>query len=200
MVPSQLAVSVMSSRQLMLHVEFASLIQALEGFHRGRAGLFVQESDSDKVGSPLSAAIPSAVESNHCAESQTRIQSGTRVSLSQRLNELRGLLGDELARWIISTDGQVPRSWIDTRNYHAHWDEGLRLKAIDGQEMYDASVRMTHFLRTVFLLMAGVQRETLVCYSQNHSEASQQLLQLNIVSRRAVDPSAPSGVLMSIYN
>ena len=44
--PSQLALSVLNSKDLWLHVEFLSLMQALEGFHRATMpGLYTTESE-----------------------------------------------------------------------------------------------------------------------------------------------------------
>jgi len=114
------------------------------------------------------------------------------------MNELRDCIGVPLARLIIASDGKVPRSWIDTRNYLSHWDEELRPNSLDGQEMYNANVRMEHLLRVLYLLMAGVSSEAIFQCYQNASRTSQLLVQLNIIAQHAVDPSAPSGVLMTI--
>ncbi len=199
LVPSQLALGVLSTKNLWLHVEFLSLIQALEGFHRGRySGNYMDEPEYDSVKSVIAAAIPPSVASDHRDALRSRIRYGNQISLSKRLNELRDCLGAPLAALIIASDGKVPRNWIDTRNYLSHWDEELRPNAIDGQEMYNANVRMEHLLRALYLLMAGIPSETLLQCLQNTSRTSQQLVQLNIIARRAADPSAPSGVLMSV--
>lgn len=194
LVPSQLALSVMSSKGLWAHVEFASLIQALEGFHRGRySGSYMDDTDYEGVKSVLSNAIPSTVAKDHRDALRSRIRYGNQVSLSKRLTQLRDFLGDTLASQIIAINGKVPRSWIDTRNYHSHWDEELRPRALDGQEMYYANVRMTHFLRALFLLMAGVPADVLQKCLQNTSQTSQHLMQLNIIERHASNNSSPPG-------
>lgn len=199
LVPSQLALGVLSTKNLWLHVEFLSLIQALEGFHRGRyPGNYMDESEYGSVKSVITSAIPSSVASDHRDALRSRIRYGNQISLSKRLNELVDYLGPPLAALIIASDGKVPRNWIDTRNYLSHWDEELRQNAIDGQEMYNANVRMEHLLRALYLLMTGVPSDTLMQCLQNTSRTSQQLVQLNIIARRAADPSAPPGVLMSI--
>ena len=199
LIPSQLALGIITTENLWLHIEFASLIQALEGFHRGRfEGNYMADAEYNAVKSALSAAIPSTVSTAHREALRSRIRYGNQISLSKRLTELRDCLGDQLAGQIISRDGKVPRNWIDTRNYHSHWDEELRPSAIDGQAMYNANVRMEHFLRALYLLMAGVPPETLYLCLQNSSDASQQLIRLNIIDHRAADPTAPSGVLMTI--
>ncbi|MEJ2633205.1 MAG: hypothetical protein P8011_15520 [Acidihalobacter sp.] len=198
-VPSQLALSVLSTKGLWLHVGFLSLIQALEGFHRGRFhGNYMQDSEYESVKSSLTGAIPSSVAPDHRDALRSRIRYGNQISLSKRLNELRDDIGDALAKVVISSDGKIPRNWIDTRNYLSHWDEELRQSSIDGQAMYDANVRIKHFLRVLYLLMAGVSPETLLQCLGNASRTSQQLDQLNIIARRAEDPSAPPGVLMYI--
>lgn len=197
--PSKLALAVISTNDLWLHIEFLTLIQALEGFHRGRfSGSYMSESEYDSVKATISSAIPSSVASDHRDALRSRIRYGNQISLSKRLNELRDCIGAPLAKLIMATDGKVPRSWIDTRNYLSHWDEDLQPNALDGQEMYNANVRMEHLLRALYLLMAGVSQETIFRCLQNTSRTSQQLVQLNIIARKAVDPSAPPGVLMVI--
>lgn len=197
--PSKLALAVVSTKSLWLHVEFLTLIQALEGFHRGRfSGNYMAESEYDSVKSIISSAIPSSVASDHRDALRSRIRYGNQISLSKRLNELKECIGAPLSSLIISSDGKVPRSWIDTRNYLSHWDEDLQPNALDGQEMYNANVRMEHFLRVLYLLMAGVTPETILQCLRNSSRTSQQLEQLNIIARKVADPSAPSGVLMVI--
>lgn len=202
LVPSQLVLGILTTDSIWLHVAFSSLIQALEGFHRGRreqfTGIYMDESKYESVKSALNAAIPTEVYSSHRDALRSRIRYGNQVSLSRRLDELRDYIGDQLARLIIAPDGKIPRSWIDTRNYHSHWDEELRDKAIDGQAMYYANIRMEHFLRVLYLLMTGIPVETILQSLTNSSHTSQQLAQLNIIARRAMDPSAPPGVLMTI--
>jgi len=199
LVPSQLALSILSTKTLWLHIEFLSLIQALEGFHRGRyPGNYMPDLAYDAVKGALSGAIPATVAADHRDALRSRIRYGNQISLSKRLNELQSFLGDSLASLIIGGDGKIPRTWIDTRNYHTHWDEDLRANAVDGQEMYNANVRMEHFLRAIYLLMMGIQPETLARCLQNTSNTSQQLLQLNVIARRKTDPTAPAGVLMTI--
>lgn len=199
LIPSQLALGILTTESLWLHIEFASLIQALEGFHRGRfEGNYMSDTDYLPVKSALSGAIPPTVSTAHRDALRSRIRYGNQISLSKRLTELKDCLGDELASLIIARDGKVPRNWIDTRNYHAHWDEELRPNALDGQAMYNANVRMEHFLRALYLLMAGVPQETLLRCLQATSDTAQQLVRLNIIDRHAADPTAPSGVLMTI--
>jgi hypothetical protein len=199
LIPSQLALSVFSSKNLWLHVEFASLIQALEGFHRSRyEGKYMNDKSYETVKKSLSDAIPIDLPTDHKEALRSRIRYGNQISLSKRLSELKESLGVSLACLIISDTGKIPRNWIDTRNYHSHWDEELRANIIDGQEMYHANTRMQHFVRVLYLMLMGISAEVLTACFKNYSNTSQELIQLNIIARRKLDPSQPSGVIMSI--
>jgi ApeA N-terminal domain 1 len=201
LIPSQLALGIVSTKNLWLHIEFLSLIQALEGFHRGSyLGTYMDDSAYSKVNSVLCGAIPTSVATDHREALKSRIKYGNQISLSKRLNELRDILGESLAKIVLATSGKIPRSWIDTRNYHTHWDEELRPRAIDGQDMYNANVRMEHFLRVLYLLLMGIDRDTVINCLGNGSDVSQQLIQLNIIARRESDSNQPAGVIMTIGN
>ena len=64
--PSQLALSVLSSEGLWLHVEFLSLMQALEGFHRATMdGLYMDAAEYKTVAGTLAQAIPTHVGADH---------------------------------------------------------------------------------------------------------------------------------------
>ena len=199
LVPCQLATSTLSSKGLWLHVHFASLVQALEGFHRGRyPGIYMQAAEYEKVKSAISKAIPETLPTDHKDALRSRIRYGNQISLSKRLSELTHSLGIALAKLVLGGQGKVPRTWVDTRNYHSHWDEELLANAISGQEMYNANVRMEHFIRTLFLLLAGIKPDEIVRALTGISSTAQQLVQINIIDRYRVDPSQPKGIYMTI--
>lgn len=200
LVPSQLATSTLSSKDLWLHVHFASLIQALEGFHRGRyAGTYMKAADYEKVRHEISNAIPSTLPTDHKDALRSRIRYGNQISLSKRLSELADSLGTDLAKLILGDQGRVPRSWIDTRNYHSHWDPELLANTLNGQEMYNANVRMEHFVRSLFLMLAGIRPEEIVRALSGVSDTAQQLVQINIIDRHRLDPSQPKGVYFTVH-
>jgi len=77
--PSQLALSVLASEKLWLHVEFLSLMQALEGFHRGLFdGNYMEGDGYESVKKTLSDAIPTELASDHKDALRSRIKYGTR--------------------------------------------------------------------------------------------------------------------------
>ncbi len=197
--PSQLALSVLASPKLWLHVEFLSLMQALEGFHRGLFdGNYMDEAAYDSVKKTLGDAIPTELASDHKDALRSRIRYGNQISLRKRLDSLSGLLSEPIRKIILGANGNVPHSWIDTRNYYTHWDEQLRNNVLDGQAMYYANVRMHHLLRALYVQLMGVPQKAIIRSLSNASDTSQHLLQLNTIERRGIDPNDRSGVIITV--
>lgn len=183
--PSQLALSVLGSEGLWLHVEFLSLMQALEGFHRGLySGTYMADEPYEDVKRKLSSAIPSDIGADHRASLASRIRYGNQISLAKRLNELVSRLPRAVCTTVLGVEGKIPRSWIDTRNYHTHWDEELRQNVIDGQRMHHANTRMRNLLRVLYLHHVGVSESALLAALTNSSKPSQKLAYINATEAR----------------
>jgi hypothetical protein len=121
--PSQLALSVLYSEGLWLHVEFLSLMQALEGLHRAiMDGSYMCKDDYEPIRKSIGEAIPQTVKQDHRDALRSKIKYGYEFSLRKRLDALVGRLGQEIREHILGPGGSVPRTWIDTRNYYTHWD------------------------------------------------------------------------------
>src|ERR1700726_4954452 len=101
------------------------------------------------------------------------------TSLAKRLGELGARLCLPIRSVIFGPGGKVPRAWIDTRNYYTHWDEELRSNVLDGQGMVYAHLRMRHFLRALYLDLAGVPQSAILEALRNTSIESQYLIQIN---------------------
>lgn len=197
--PSQLALSVLSSEKLWLHVEFLSLMQALEGFHRATMpGLYTSVDEYDSVRKTLSNAIPQSVESAHKEALKSRIKYGNEVSLRKRLDALVARVPLAIRVQILGGDGSVPRSWVVTRNYYTHWDEASRDSILDGVEMHRAGVRMKHLLRVLYLDLVGIPFGAIAKALRNACSASQYLVQLNNSAHRKNNPGDASGAIMHI--
>lgn len=197
--PSQLALSVLATRKLWLHVEFLSLMQALEGFHRGLLdGNYMQDKDYERVKKSLGDAIPSDVASDHKDALRSRIRYGNQISLRKRLDALADLLTQPLREIVIGGNGKVPRNWIDTRNYYTHWDEELRSNVLDGQSMYYANVRMRLLVRILYLDLMGIPEASIIRSLSGANEISQHVVQLNFADRRLNNPNDTSGIVMTI--
>ncbi|MGF6766064.1 hypothetical protein P3T24_006405 [Paraburkholderia sp. GAS33] len=197
--PSQLALSVLASEKLWLHVEFLSLIQSLEGFHRGLyAGNYMPDSDYERVKKSLGDAIPDDIGRDHRDSLRSRIRYGNQISLRKRLDALTEILPIPIRRAILGADGKIPRAWIDTRNYYTHWDEELRVNVLDGQQQYVANVRMRHLLRALYLQRVGIPEVAILRSLFNTSSASQHLMQINAIDARRRNPDDASGVIMTV--
>lgn len=186
---SQLAQSVLNSRGLWLHVEFLSLMQALEGLHRATMpGLYLSEQDYEPVREALSNAIPAHVLADQRESLKSRIKYGNEVSLRKRLDALVSTLPLSLRTQILGQDGTVPRSWIETRNYYTHWDESSRSLALGASEMHRAGVRMRHLLRALYLNLVGIPDAAIDKSLKNACDESQYLIQLNNMEYRKKGP------------
>ena len=198
--PSQLALSVLYTERVWLHVEFLSLMAALEGFHRGVVGgAYMTSEEFKQIEKQIKQAIPKAVTDSHRAALKSKVHYGYEYSLNKRLDDLTGLLSADLRRHILGTEGSIPRSWVDTRNYYTHWDESTRGSVLDGPEMHYAGVRLKHLLRTLYLHAIGVPHVAIYAALQNQmcGECAY-LIQLNITAHRKLHPDSDAGVLMRI--
>lgn len=178
--PSELALSVLSSEGLWVHVQFLLLMQALEGFHRAIADdTYIPPDDYEHVRHVLTAAIPSSVEPNHREALKSRIKYGNELSLRKRLNDLAGRLDASLRERIFGATGVVSQKWVTTRNYYTHWDEASRNDALDTAGMYYAIVRLRHFLRVLYLDFVGIPQTAIAKALDGTNAESQHLIQLN---------------------
>lgn len=196
---SQLALSVLNSKDLWLHVEFLTLMQALEGFHRATMpSLYTSEKEYDPIRQALNNAIPKNVASDHKDALKSRIKYGNEISLRKRLDALVERLPLTLRKYILGGDGTVPRSWVETRNYYTHWDEDSRSLVLDDIEMHRAGVRMRHLLRVLYLDLVGIPYSAIAKSLNNACDNSQYLIQLNNMEYRKSNPGADSGAIMRI--
>ena len=194
--PSQLALSILASKGMWLHIEFLSLMQALEGLHRGLCdGNYMDDDAYKSVKKVLGDAIPSTLGADHKDALRSRIKYGNQISLRKRLDALSRVLSAPLREIVIGGDGKIPQSWIDTRNYYTHWDEDLRANVLDGQGMYDVNVRMRLLVCMIYQELMAIPQDALLGALSNASRASQHIVHLNAVERRRRDPNDTTGVI-----
>jgi hypothetical protein len=196
---SQLAQSVLNSEGLWLHVEFLSLMQALEGFHRALLpGIYMSQKSYEAVKQSLSNAIPKEVAADHRDALKSRIRYGNEISLRKRLDALAQRLSAPLRQRILGASGRFPSNWVETRNYYTHWDETLRDKVLDGPAMHRAGVRLRLLLRALYLDFAGVPQAAIEKALDGTHRESQYLLQLNNAAWREHHPDDKSGAMLHI--
>jgi ApeA N-terminal domain 1 len=179
-----LTVSVLNSEGLWLHVEFLSLMQALEGYHRSAFdGLYMKDADYEPVKTALSTAIPIDVSADHRSALKARIRYGNQWALRKRLADLTTKLEEQTKKLLLGVVGAIPDRWVDTRNYYTHWDESLRGAVLDNAEMLYACVRMKNLLRVLYLREAGIPFEQINQALKHTSDAAQQLIFANARNR-----------------
>ena len=160
--PSQLAQSVLNSEGLWLHVEFLSLMQALEGIHRAVfPGIYTSPDRYEEIKQALSSAIPKSVEADHRDALKARIKYGNEISLRRRLDTLVQRFSPPLRQRILGDEGIIPQSWVETRNYYTHWDESSRGNVLDGPAMHRAGVRLRQLLRCLYLDLARIPQASI---------------------------------------
>jgi hypothetical protein len=181
-----LAQSVLSSEKLWQHVEFLSLMQALEGFHRAvNSGTYMKPEDYENVAKDLIDAIPAPVGSDHRAALKSKIKYGNEYSLRKRLNELVSRMPESMRQLILGRTGKIPQQWVDTRNYYTHWDEELRAGILSPVEMLHVNLRLRHLLRSLYLMFAGAPDEVVAASLVGTHDEAQWLIQINASERRA---------------
>lgn len=197
--PASLARSILASEDLWLHVEFISLMQALEGLHRVLYdGVYMDETKYAKVRAALTSAIPRNIHSAHKDALKSRIKYGNQISLRKRLGDLSNNLSPTTKVNVFGLDNGVPPTWIDTRNYYTHWDDELLSNVLDAQSMYYANERMKHLIRVLYAQLVGVGDEDIERAFKNISRLSQQLVEINIVQKRQANPEYRPQAIMTI--
>lgn len=197
--PSQLALSVLSSEKLWLHVEFLSLMQALEGLHRAiLPGLYATVDEYERIRQSLSNAIPQHIAADHKDALRARIKYGNEISLRKRLAALVERLPPDMRKHILGGDGSMPQRWVATRNYYTHWDESSKGDVLDGVEMHRSHVRMRHLLRALYLNLVGIPDHAIAKSLSNTCNESQYLIQLNNMEHRKHNRNSDVGAIMHI--
>jgi hypothetical protein len=134
-----------------LEVQFLSLIQAVESYHRRRfGGKYLSDEDYKEVCDTLVNAIPDSVEGGFKDSLESRIRYGNEFSLRTRL---RRLFDSDEYQEILSEFAENKNAFIgkvvDTRNYLTHY-EGKEKAAI-GEEL-DPFIQKLKILLEICLL------------------------------------------------
>jgi hypothetical protein len=194
-----LAMSILGSDHLWPHIEFMSLMQALEGFHRvGHDGLYMDESKYKAVADAIVAAIPTEVDKDHRTSLKSRVRYGNEIALGKRLTLLCAGLEKPLRTMLFGDSEKLLRRWVDTRNYYTHWDVALRDQILDGQNLIYAIARLRSLLRVLYLNAMGVPQDIILQALTGISKEAQFLIQIRGVERRESDPNDTTGAFMFI--
>ena len=175
-------------------------MQAMEGFHRGLLeGTYMSAADYEAVKTTLDDALPRSLAPDHKDALRSRIRYGNEISLRKRLDTLASRLSGPIRLVIFGSAGNIPRQWIDTRNYYTRTGtKNLEKNVLDGQGMYYANVRLKHFVRALYLDLMGIPQAAILAALANCSDPSQHLIQINAIERRAANPNDTSGAIMRV--
>jgi hypothetical protein len=197
--PNGLAMSILASNTLWPHVEFLSLMQALEGFHRALYdGFYMCEKAYSQVEETMVKAIPAEVSTDHRSSLKSRIHYGNEITLAKRLKILAEIFSEPVRSMLFGDAATLPRKWVDTRNYYTHWDDALRANILSGQDMIYAIARLRSFLRILYLNSAGLPEATLLSALIGKGPEAQFLIQIRGMERRVTDPTDTTGTIMWI--
>jgi hypothetical protein len=197
--PVSLAIGISGSDSLWIHIEFLSLMQALEGLHRALYdGNYMEDSKYADVKSVLSSSIPSYVQPDHKDALRSRIRYGNQKSLRKRLDELVSKLSLKSRDSLFGIGNGIPRTWIDTRNYYTHWDEELLSNILDIQSMYYANEKMKCFICILYAQLAGVCTDDIEKAFLGSSRMAQQIVNINVIQLRKENPDYIPQAIMTI--
>lgn len=197
--PVSLAIGIFGSDSLWTHIEFLSLMQALEGLHRALFdGNYMEDSKYADVKSVLSSSIPSYVQPDHKDALKSRIKYGNQVSLRKRLDELITKLSLKSRNSLLGVGNGIPRTWIDTRNYYTHWDDELLSNILDIQSMYYANEKMKCFICMLYAQLAGVCTDDIERAFLGSSRMAQQIVNINDFQLRKENPDYIPQAIMTI--
>lgn len=148
-----------------VHLEFLTLAQALETYHRRMYdGMFMPLDQYETIRQTLNQAIPKTLDDDHRNSLKSRIQFGYEYSLRKRLKHL---LTDVLAPYRPTVDRLVGRhsefinDLVNTRNYLTHYTEELDKVAVtDPQGQYNFVQKMRLLMQLCLFIELGLPAET----------------------------------------
>lgn len=148
------------SSQMYMEHRFLSLCQAIEAYHR-RVSPGVYQSRDDfmkKIYPALINAIPDDTDKNYKESIKTRLKYLNEFSLRKRLKEIIEE-HEEVLSILIPKPTKIIGTIVDTRNFFTHYDDDLKQKSLDGEQLYLASERLKFMLEVCFLYKLGFSDE-----------------------------------------
>ena len=142
-----------------LELQFLSLIQAVESYHRRRfGGKYLSDEDYKGAYDTLVNAIPDSVKGDFKQSLKSRIQYGNEFSLRTRLKRLfNSDEYQEILNEFVENKGDFIGAVVDTRNYLTHY-EGEEKAAI-GKELAPFIQKLKILLKICLLTELGFSSE-----------------------------------------
>ncbi|MBI5960161.1 MAG: hypothetical protein HY866_15580 [Chloroflexi bacterium] len=148
-----------------IHLEFITLAQALETYHRRMyGGVYMPAEQYEPIRKALNEAIPTGLDDSHRSSIKHKIQYGYEYSLRTRLKHiLKNVLApyQQIVDRLIGNHGEFIGQLVDTRNYLTHYTEELEKVAItDPQKQYAFVQKMKLLIQLCFLVELDLPAET----------------------------------------
>jgi len=157
-----------------IHLEFLTLTQALEAYHRHmHGGEYMAKENYQSIEQALNDAIPDEVDNGHRDSLKSRIRYGYQYSLRRRLALiLRDILEpyNQIVNKFFEHQAVFIKKLVDTRNYYTHYEEGPDSEPItDTNELYIFVQRMKLLMQLCLFAELELPAATLEkLLSQNH--------------------------------
>lgn len=141
-------------------LEFVTLLQTLEAFHRSLGSKqFLSKRSYERIKLRLIDAIPDDVEDDHRQSLESKIEYGYEYSQRKRIRELI----DSLPEWLRTSLAKKVPSFlgriIDTRNYYTHYDNSAKDGIMTEREVAIVNRALRVLLRFLLLRHIGVPQE-----------------------------------------
>ena len=151
------------------------LAHGLEAFSRDKGNAtYMEPTDYQSVISAMNSAIPGNVVDGHRASLKNKIKFGNEHSLRKRLRGLLDELSSDTRNLVCNSTNSFINGIVDTRNYHSHYTDDLREKALNGVELFWACEKLEMMFRILLLKNMGVEEELIRKRISNHFRLGQQ--------------------------
>lgn len=156
-----------------VHLEFLTLAQCLETYHRRMyGGVYLPVEEYETIRNILNQAIPKDIDSSHRSSLKSRIQFGYEYSLRKRLGDILTTILDpykEITEKLIGDKNKFIGSLVDTRNYLTHYTEELeKVAIIEPQEQYAFVQKMKILMQMCFFVELGFPIEVVNKLMENN--------------------------------
>jgi len=151
------------------------LAHGLEAFSRNKGNAtYMEATEYEAVINAMNSVIPTNVIGGHRSSLKNRIKFGNEHSLRKRLRGLLDELSVDTHVLICNSTNNFVNGIVETRNYHSHYTDDLRDKALKGVELAWACDKLQMMFRILLLKNIGVEEELIRERISNHFRLGQQ--------------------------
>lgn len=146
-----------------LENRFLNLVQAIESFHRKLRKNFLLEPDDFKA---KVNEIVNSVPEKYKSYVKEKLNFGNEPTLHNRLDELLAEVPNEVLNILIFDKETFIKNIKQTRNYYTHYDDRLKQKALQGQDLFNLIEKSKVLFLIILLQEIGFNKDQ-IQYSVN---------------------------------